>query len=278
MHHFTALGRPIDLRYASNRQAVGLTVLAAAIGAAAALGRQVPTAEIGSAALAAGVGAFLAWALGRELDPDAPVTAFMAGLASIATSLWLGSPALVLMVGVLFIGRVLLRPTGHPLRLLDLAGLLGLGVYLGSRPGGWGLAMVLAFSLARDRQLPGEPARFGRSVAALIAGGATAVAALTGQAGWTPPTPGAWTVLGIGLIAAASTPLRPSLSSLADITKKPLDPRRLASARRLTLVGLLAAALVGQPGIVGVAPGWVAMLSLALVHRGVVPGGQGSPR
>ncbi len=279
MHHITALGRPIDLRHASNRQAVGLAIVAAVLAAAVALDGQGFTAEIGSAALAAGAGTFLAWALGRELDPDAPVTAFVAGLATIATTLWLGSPNLLMMAGILFIGRVLLRPTGHPPRLLDLAGLLGLGVFLGTRPGGWGIALVLAFALARDRQLPGEHARFARLVAALIAGGATAAAVSTGLDVWSPPTQGAWALLVVGFVAAMSTRSRPSLSSLADTTREPLDPRRLASARRVVLVGLLAAAAVaGQPGIVGVAPAWMTMVSLALVHRGVIPDSAGRPR
>ena len=274
MHHFTHLGRPIDLRHASNRQAVAVTLAAGGIALAADVANSGFTSEGWRASIAAAGGAFLAWALGRELDPDVPLTALVAALLSVGTTLLIGSPGLLLMAGILFTARILLRPTGHPPRLLDSLGLLALGTFLGTRSGGWGVALVLAFAVARDRLLPGAPTRLARTVAALIAAGATGLAIRAGVGTWVAPSLGAWTIAGIGLITGATTPPRPDLTSRADLSKAPLDPRRLASTRRVTLAGLACVAILGgQPGIVGVAPAWATMVAVALVHREIVLSG-----
>ncbi|GHF30739.1 hypothetical protein HNQ07_000683 [Deinococcus metalli] len=111
----SALARPLDLRYSSNRVALvgaGVTlVLARRRGQ-----------SWGRALDAAGL-AFLAWATARELDPDHPVTAnaalplgAVAGLAGLDTAL----PGLGALSGL----RVLAGTTGEPPTVLDHAAML----------------------------------------------------------------------------------------------------------------------------------------------------------
>lgn len=272
MQHFTHLGRPIDLRHRSNRHA--LAVGAAALGAVLAvhLGRTGVSSAAARAAVIAGIGSFLAWAIGRELDPDRSRTALIGAIASIATTLWLGEPSLSLLAAGLLTARVLLRPSGRAPRLIDLAGLIALGAYLGTQPGGWGAGLVLAFAVARDRQLPGETAAWSRTTAALIAAFVTGVTIRTAELVWMSPSIGGWLVIAVGILASVATPPDKLLSTRADYSESTLEPRRLASARRVTVVGLLAAGVVaGQAAIVGTAPAWMAVCSVALLSRGVVP-------
>jgi hypothetical protein len=68
--HLTSLDRSIDLNYPSNRFALVILVVAAGV-----------TLLLGSSwlvAISSGLWAFATWALGRELDPDHPLTAMLA--------------------------------------------------------------------------------------------------------------------------------------------------------------------------------------------------------
>ena len=188
-----------------------MTLAAGAIVLAADVAKSGFTSEGWSAAVAAGAGTFLAWALGRELDPDVPITALVGALLSIGTTLWLGSPSLLLMTGMLLGGRVLLRPTGHPPRLLDLLGLLAIGAFLGTGPegGAWHWCWPspsTATGCSPARRL-GCRAHRGRP----HCGRSHRVGDRAGIGVWMSPTIGAWTVAGIGFVAGATTTPRPIL-------------------------------------------------------------------
>lgn len=112
----SALARPLDFSYPSNRVAAAGSAGAALL--ALAFGR--PWAQ------AAGVGgaAFLAWATARELDPDHPVTANAALPVAAAVALLggAGNPlaGLAVMSGV----RLIAGTTGEPATRADHAGML----------------------------------------------------------------------------------------------------------------------------------------------------------
>lgn len=273
IHRFTTLGRVIDLRYRSNRAISFVAIIAGAAGFfAIGPGDQAPGL---ASAFALGGGAVLAWALGRELDPDEPASALVASLLAIAVVFWLGPGQLLVLFGLVAIARILLRSVGPPPTLFDLVVLVGLGAVLGTRPGGWPVALVLAFAVARDRTLPGEPARFGRVAALLLAALSTGLAVVSGVGEWAAPTGAEWAVALAGIVAGLMIkPVQPM--SPTDLGGMVLLGRRLSSARRITLAALvLAIVLAGSAGLAAVGGGFATFAAVFLVQRRIVPVGAG---
>lgn len=273
---FTHLARPIDPRYRSN---LAILVIAAA---SAVVLFSVSTDEGISAALniawRAGVATIGVWALARELDPDVSNAAAASSLLSIPVWMLLGVPDLLATFAMVIAGRVLIRSSGHPPRALDALMVVGLGVFAGRTGPGWILGLTLAFAMSRDRTLDGEKSRFARVGALLIAAGTTGMAVRSGDLtqGLTTLIPVsssslitivAWSLFGLGALAAISTPPYHPVS-VGDISKHPLSPRRLQSARRITLVGAILTVLVTrEAGILATAPLWVAWIGIAIMAR-----------
>lgn len=240
---------------------------------------------IGSAfdvAWRAGVATFAVWALAREIDPDNPNSAGLAAVLSIPAWMLFGVPDLMAALALVFTARVLLRPAGHAPHFLDYLLLFGVGVAAGRTSPGWLLGLVLAFAVARDRGLEGEPSHGARLTSLAIAAGTTGFAVQSSEvsSGLTSlipiidpllPSIAIMAMVGLGLLAAVTTkPYVPV--SRADLSKAPLAPRRLQSARRITLVGAVLVVLVTrEPGMVATAPLWVAWIAIALVARRIIP-------
>ncbi len=260
------LARPIDPRYRSNVQIIGIAFLAGAIFTVRFLGE----AGFGGAildGLLAGGAVFLAWAIGREIDPDEPNAALVGAMAAIPIVWLLGTPSLLIVATVLMAGRVLLRPSGHPPSVIDLLGLTGLGIFAARSEVGWVVALVLAFAIARDGGLGGGAARGARWAAAVIAAGATGVAIRSAEPGWVAPDTTGWVVLGLGIVSAIlAVPYHPE--STADLTGERLSGRRKQAARRtLSVAGVLSLAVGGAEGVVALSPVWAAFIGVLLVGR-----------
>ncbi|WP_291427989.1 hypothetical protein [Deinococcus sp.] len=112
----SALARPLDFSYPSNRVAAAGSVGAGLV--AAAFGR--PWAQAAGVAGAA----FLAWATARELDPDHPVTANGALPVAAAVALLGGAGNPLAGLAVLSGVRLIAGTTGEPATRTDHAGLL----------------------------------------------------------------------------------------------------------------------------------------------------------
>lgn len=271
LHRLTTLARVVDLRYRSNRAILFVTLVVAAAGWIGFGALDGGFAD----ALALGGASFLAWAIGRELDPDEPASALVAALGATGVVILLGASELWVLAGILVIARLLLRSVGPPPTLLDLAALLGLGVVLGTRPGGWPVGLVLAFAIARDRTLPGDPARLSRLTALLVASASTGVAIASGVGAWRTPSVGEWALAGLGIVAGMLIrPVQPL--SPTDVGGLVLIGRRLASARRVTLVALMAVVLLaGGSGIVAAGGAYASVVAVAAVQWRLVPVGGG---
>lgn len=273
VHRLTTLVRFVDLRYRSNRSVLAVSLAGGLVGYfVLAPDGQAPGA---SSAIAFAGAAFLSWAMGRELDPDEPASALVGALLALGVTAILGAPDLVVLLGVLAVARFLLRSVGPPPTVLDMMAIAALGVFLGSRPGGWPVALVLAFAVARDRTLPGEPGPFGRMVALIVAAGSTGLAIAAGVGFWVRPSGVEWGVAIAGLVAGAlmrpTQPLSPT-----DVGGMVLIGRRLASARRLTMAALLLTiAFSGASGIVAAGGGYAALFAVFVVQRQILPVGSG---
>ncbi|MBS3813373.1 hypothetical protein KGY64_06075, partial [Candidatus Bipolaricaulota bacterium] len=127
----TAIGRPLDPSYPSNLFIMifsGAGLVGFALSEFLLSGGALDSLAFG---VRAGLGIFLTWALGRELDPDNPATATVSSVGIVVPiALW-GTPGLLIAAWSLFILRVLNRTTGLKANLGDtlfitvLSGLLG---------------------------------------------------------------------------------------------------------------------------------------------------------
>ena len=262
LHKVTALGRPIDPNYSTNRAILILCLAALAI----AVGRGMMTGFSLMEGIGQGVGLagalFFGWALCREIAPDNEYLAFLAAAFAGIGAYWLGAPSLLLSFWALLALRVVNRTTGLPSRPLDTLGMLGLAGWLSWQ--GYvevGLATAVAFWL--DASLA-QPLRRHRYVALFML--AISLAAIL--AGHTPPLSEPSTGLiaagGVLLIATLLT-YAPDLRSVGDVSGECLDARRVRYAGVL-LAATAAVSLLwhGWDGFVAFMPLWAAFVAAAL--------------
>ncbi len=242
-------------------------LLISGISAAAAWGLA-PDGDGGRLALNAGVGSFLAWAIGRELDPDRPNAAAVAAVLAGIMIITVGEAMLFPTLLALLVVRVLHRSTGLPPTLFDLIALPGAAYAGASSTIGWTAGLALAFAVARDHRLPDPAPRRQLAAAFLIASAATAGTLISGSPGdWTAPAVGQGIVLAVGILAGLSLRIYEPRSA-ADHTGDLLIARRLQSARVGGIgVGLLAAAAGGGAGIAALIPLWAAIVGVAAWDR-----------
>jgi hypothetical protein len=149
----TGIGRPLDFDNPFNRAVLFLTLAVTGCG----IGFQWILGEGGIQSVLWGLGAgltvFLAWALGRELDPDHNPSAFLASsLALIGVIIW-GIPSLGLLLWLLIAVRIVNRTTGIAASIFDSLFFIGLGAWL-SYQGSWIVGLLTTVVLFLDSLLP----------------------------------------------------------------------------------------------------------------------------
>jgi hypothetical protein len=261
----TATVRSIDLSYPTNRAIAAFSMVVTAGGVILQLIVGVELTQGVSWGISAGLTVFLAWALGRELDPDHDLSAFFAaGLALIGLLLF-DLPSLMALFWMTILLRVVNRTTGLPARILDSLLMLGLGSWL-TWQGGWiyGLMTGLAFFL--DSRL--SPPHRRHLLLAVVAFLATVMLfSVTGSM----PGQDRLSLLAILAVFGASVPFVPvilasrQLSAVGDATGESLNPRRVQAAQVVALLtGLQIVWWDGDPGVVQLMPLWATMLGVAL--------------
>lgn len=122
----SSLARVVDPRYPTN---FAILIIAALVGG----GYLIYTLYAGtdlfsaiSAAFSFAVGVFLTWALGREIDPEHELAAFVGLLLFIPGYLFLGAPDLIMLLAILLLVRMLNQTTGLQPKLLDLLAIIAL--------------------------------------------------------------------------------------------------------------------------------------------------------
>jgi hypothetical protein len=267
----TALARPIDPSYPTNR---AIVVLALVVAIAGAILRLLSGAALLESALwgsGAGLVLFLTWALGRELDPDHDMSAFLgAGLVLVALLLF-DTPSLLVVFWLLLLLRIVNRTAGLPARPLDSLAVLGLGAWL-TWQGYWMVGLVTAVAFLLDGLL--SPPLSTHLFVSGLAFVSTVVLSIfhrdiAMESGPTMPVVVSSVVMaGLFLVVIATSR---EIQTLGDATGKPLKPRRVQAAQVLALLtALLAAWWGGASGVVALLPLWAAMVGVGLYRLAIL--------
>ncbi|MCJ7579547.1 MAG: hypothetical protein MUP98_03320 [Candidatus Aminicenantes bacterium] len=264
----TAIGRPVDLSYPTNRAIVILVFGVAAAGMIFRLFSHEVWLRSGKWGLEAGFSVFLAWALCRELDPDNDLAAFIgAGLTLFGIFLW-GLPSFTVLFWLLVMLRIIIRSTGLPARSTDSLAFILLGCVLVFK-GNWGFGLTTALALFLDSRIP--PVHKRQLYFAGLALIASAAALFIKKIFWNE---GGlfWLAGGIALgISIVFIPvIRGSrvVKSLGDETGEPLRSARVAAGQGFALlIGIEAALWSGADGLRSLLPFWGAVVGAAIFQQ-----------
>lgn len=273
---FTALGRtPIDPSYPTNLAIAALTLVVAIAGAVFRLVSGTALLESALWGIEAGLVLFLTWALGRELDPDHDLSAFVgAGLVPIALLL-VDPPALIVVLWLLLVLRIVNRTVGLPAKPLDSLAVLGLGAWL-TWQGYWMVGLVTAVAFLLDGLLS-PPLRRHLFVSGLAFVATVTLSIFHGdmamETGSTTPVVISSAVIAALFLVVISTSRE--VHAVGDVAvgtaAKPLTPGRVQAAQILALLtALLFAWWAGASGVVALLPLWAAMLGVSLYRLAIL--------
>lgn len=255
----TGLGRHLDIRLPSNLFVVAGSVIAGAVALGIPLLRDGEFDLFGAATI--GIAVFVAWAIGRELDPDhnlsAGVALVLAGLGALLGPQAPGAAAVILLATRLLSGTV-----GMALKPADLVVLVFVGGYAGTRPEAWPAGLLLAVTLLV------VPRHGHVVVAGLIVVAGVAAAVVTG----TVPDPGSLSGVATALVVAAVLATGViarvrHVATMSDGGEHPIAAGRVAAAR----LGASASVVIGSllladGGAVALIPVTAALVGVAIAR------------
>lgn len=253
---FSGIGRPLDFSYATNRWIAAVTLAAGIVAFVLSFAGGSGWIDAGIDGALTGGTVFLTWALGREVDPDHPLSAFLAGALVVAAVVAYHLPFVVLALWMLLALRVVNHTTGLPPTLPDSIALLLLTGYAVT----WSVvaAVICASAFVLNAWL-GD--RTGRNLALAAAGLATAVLPWSDMT-WMPALDALVAAVAVSVVFGAVILRYRVVSSRGDLTGTTLDPRRVRAAQGLALMTVLAAAgALGIRGLVDLSPLVSAMIA-----------------
>jgi hypothetical protein len=221
--------------------------------------------------IGAGFAVFLAWALGRELDPDHDLSAFVAAGLALVAALLAEAPPLMVILWLLLVLRLVNRTVGLPAKPLDSLSLLGLGAWL-TWQGDWIVGLVTAGAFLLDGLL--SPPLRHHLFLSILAFVFTLVLTLfqgglaTGSGPTTAVAISSLAMAGLFLVVIATSR---ELRAVGDATGRPLHPRRVQAAQILALAtALLFAWWAGAAGVQAMLPLWAAMVGVTLYRLAIL--------
>ncbi|MFN2182403.1 MAG: hypothetical protein ACK2UU_00365 [Anaerolineae bacterium] len=261
----TAVGRSLDPRYPTNLAIGALSLVCGAVGVAANLLSGANMLDSALWGIGAALAVFLSWALGRELDPDHDLSAFVgAGLMAVAL-LFYELPALMVILWLIVALRVVNRAVGLPARPLDSLALLGLGGWL-TWQGHWIAGLMTAVTFLLDGLLA-RPLRYHLVLSGVAFAGTVVLSIFHGdmamEGGPTIPVAISAAVMAALFLMVIATSREPR--TVCDATRERLNPGRVRAAQILALLtALLYAWWEGIAGVEALSPLWAAMLGVVL--------------
>lgn len=264
----SGIGRILDPATPSNRFILILSPLAGALAGAASLVSGETFGEAIGRGIGAGGAAFLAWAIGRELDPDHPLSAGVAAVLAPPIGV-LGPPELVGAALILIAARIVAGTTGRLPTPVDL-GVVGAGAaVVAARATGPGLVGVAALALVMAAAFePPARVRILLGALALVAIGAgIAVWADRAPVGPELPATGDLVILVAGAVATTlAVAFLPTVVSETDHgTRRSVSTRRVRLARATTGAAAMVAWMWGgEAGVAAAAALWAALVAVAV--------------
>ncbi len=264
MYKFTALGRPIDPAYPTNRLIIILTIVAAIL--AGLIGLILYDTALTTGMVGGGV-ALLSWIIGRELDPDHDYSAFVAvGLAWV-TIFFFSFPDFLILLTINALLRIVNRTVGLPAKLGDTAIVTVLvlaGIFLAH----WAIGLVAIAAFALDATLKDQH-RLHWLAAGIVLLGTVVFLATNDVEIMSNLTP-AYLIAGgvISLLYLYALLNTREVLSKADATGELLDLRRMQMAMGLGLLAAWSMFLHGDSGFVAVVPLWANLLAIPLYRIG----------
>ncbi|MBP2147153.1 heme O synthase-like polyprenyltransferase [Methanofollis sp. W23] len=259
MHPVSGIARPLDVSYLTNRAIAIFSLAIVVIITTTTAFNGVGIVESMISGAASGLVVFLAWALGREVDPDHDLSAlFAAALMAAALFSVLPLPDLVTPLWLLLLLRLVNRTTGRAATPIDVAVMLILTLwhlwqgFLMAGP-------IAAAALLIDGTLRGPAPHRIPAAGIALAAAAGALFAERETAITIPPltagivTAVVATVLFLLVIAESST-----IRTSGDSGGRPLDAGRVRAAQALALATALITLLWKSGALV---PLWAAVLA-----------------
>jgi hypothetical protein len=236
---YSALGRPIDRNYSSNVLAVGIAAGTAILFGAYNL---IAAEPLASSWVEGSVGVFLAWAIGRELDPDRNISASLAMAVAFLSAL-AAAPSMLFSFGLLLAVRLSTGSPGVGMKWVDMVVVVVVGGLLGTAAIPFAALPAIAIGVL----IVEGGSRRGMLVAGLVTLSGVLVAVMTGP--WVVERGLAVTsialvavvVLATGLTVPAADP-----QSTADIGGVPLLGWRVTVSRVVAGATVLAAAFLAS--------------------------------
>jgi hypothetical protein len=127
----SSIGRPLDIKYKTNKAIVIITIANFFIGFLFFGLKQLELLNVFFGGIIFGLSFFICWAISREIDPDNPISAFIGLIPLFFLLLFYQNPDLIILFWLLLSLRIINRTTGLPATKLDSIGLLIFGLLLG---------------------------------------------------------------------------------------------------------------------------------------------------
>jgi len=267
IYHYSSIGRPLDPAYPTNKAAMVLVPLAAALGAIIAWHRGGDLLQTLQQALVFALIVFGSWALARELNPDDNPAAFISVACGMVVALTVNSPGLLIVFVTLGLVRIVNRTTGLAARKSDSIVLTLLSIVVIYTTGSplFGAAAALAFIL--DGTLK-DPLRH-QWLYALICLGATVVYMVDHAISLghlrAPDSLFEWLAVLFLLIFALYMALTRSVHSSGDVGGRPLDVNRVRGGMTVGLCAALQG--VHAPASVAVVVAVIAGICIGMAFR-----------
>lgn len=274
LKQITGLVRLLDPRYPTN---LAILLIAAAVGAVALISQLISGDTFWQAlgwSLTLGFLTTMSWAIGRELDPDHELAAFVGVILFLLSFLfynfYLAWPALLLIMAL----RIVNRSNGLPATWLDAIAITVLAGWLLAGTGHWAYTVVASLALLLDALLPAPSRRHLLFVAIIIAivlfwQSAAIVDRAAGLSiSWLE-----WLLAGVTAVLFTILIILRShhLRSLGDATRQPLMPPRVQAAQLLALLTGLLFLWQGADTLLAL---WSALLGVSLYRIYIITKGK----
>lgn len=264
VYRYSSLARPLDPNFGTNQAVIILAPLGGlAVAVYIHLTNVMGIADTALIALEATFIGFLAWALGRELDPDINQSAFVAMALALVAMAFGYNVSILNIAAVLFAVRIVNRTVGDPLKRIDLVmmGLFAIGLSVLGAP--WWTCFLIAAALTIDtvfdrtqgNNLLAAGVAFIAGLYAMMSTGAPHVGnAVLIERGWLVA------VVVAGGLYLLMVSLTPEPKSCCDVRlEEQLQKRRIQVGMLLALAGAVASLFGGPAQFHATLPVWAAI-------------------